>query len=689
MTYKEGEKKTCIFLGIFALVLSVLFLGICSKSSPLYPLNDWVDVNCFFTMGRSMLHGKVLYRDLYEQKGPVLYFVYALAALISEHTFWGVFALEVITFALFLYFSGRLAMVYVKGRLGAPAVMLATAALVPVSTAFAHGCGAEEMHLFFLTFALWQMLAAARKKEEVPAFAAALIGAGFASALFSKYTFCGFYAGIVLAVPVVYFTSGIKPGRFFRSVGFFLAGFAGVTAVVLLYFAANGALKDLWEVYFYNNITLYPMEAEGSRLTVIWQCLQGTWYSNLSSYSRLLAAAGIWLVIRALKHWRELIVCALSFAGLAVTTYYGGRGYAYYGLIFAAFVPLGAAAILNALEWICIKAAQAVRMIRSRKAERTGEEDEEDEDEEERSELLWAEEEIDPLTAGQMFWAEEKPEDETSGLIAPAAEAKAKVPASEEVSALANEADDTGLLPQIASEEVPEGLFEESGTAGEAPGEAGTESGTDAAQEADSWSFLSQHELLAEILAADSSPEEDDLPAEVWEKRADDERLKDPRPARLAFLKARALRRLSLVLGIVEALLLLSLTMLLLSYDYGHSGNVYLMKYRAEDTPPYIFADEIAKTPDAKILNYGFLDGGFYFAADSIPECRFFCTLNIEGTDMWDVQRAYIESGEPDYIITRYYTLNQYSPRTTEYHLIKTATLTFEGWDFTYYLYGK
>ena len=75
-------------------------------------MNDWVDVNCFFTMGRGILDGLVPYRDLYEQKGPVLYFVYAIIALFSRDSFFGVYLLEVITFALFLYFSGKLAQLY-------------------------------------------------------------------------------------------------------------------------------------------------------------------------------------------------------------------------------------------------------------------------------------------------------------------------------------------------------------------------------------------------------------------------------------------------------------------------------------------------------------------------------------------------------------------------------------------------
>ena len=68
---------------LFSMGIAALFLLIHSKSSPLYAMNDWVDVHCFFTMGRGILDGQVPYMDLYEQKGPVLYFLFALAALID------------------------------------------------------------------------------------------------------------------------------------------------------------------------------------------------------------------------------------------------------------------------------------------------------------------------------------------------------------------------------------------------------------------------------------------------------------------------------------------------------------------------------------------------------------------------------------------------------------------------------
>ena len=65
----------------FCMIAAAAVLMIGTKSSFLYPLNDWVDSNCFYTMGKAMVHGKVLYRDLYEQKGPLLYMLHAVGEL--------------------------------------------------------------------------------------------------------------------------------------------------------------------------------------------------------------------------------------------------------------------------------------------------------------------------------------------------------------------------------------------------------------------------------------------------------------------------------------------------------------------------------------------------------------------------------------------------------------------------------
>jgi len=89
---------------IYSLFLSFLFLLIGTKSSPIYPINDWVDANAFFTMGKGLMNGLVPFKDLFEQKGPILYFIYGIGYLISNRTFFGIYLIEVLSFTLSLIY---------------------------------------------------------------------------------------------------------------------------------------------------------------------------------------------------------------------------------------------------------------------------------------------------------------------------------------------------------------------------------------------------------------------------------------------------------------------------------------------------------------------------------------------------------------------------------------------------------
>ena len=86
----------------YALLIAAAVLFFCSKSSFGYPINDWSDANIYFTIGKGMTRGQVVYRDLYDHKGPLLYALHALCALISFWDFTGVYLMEICLAALFL-----------------------------------------------------------------------------------------------------------------------------------------------------------------------------------------------------------------------------------------------------------------------------------------------------------------------------------------------------------------------------------------------------------------------------------------------------------------------------------------------------------------------------------------------------------------------------------------------------------
>ena len=96
------KNKCIVFFMLF--VVSLIILLVCSKNSPLYSFNDWVDAHAFFTMGKGIFNGKIPYKDLFEQKGPLLYLIYGIGYLISHDTFIGIFILECVSYTIFSYF---------------------------------------------------------------------------------------------------------------------------------------------------------------------------------------------------------------------------------------------------------------------------------------------------------------------------------------------------------------------------------------------------------------------------------------------------------------------------------------------------------------------------------------------------------------------------------------------------------
>ncbi len=244
------------------LALSALFVMLFATcSSPLYAFNYWDDANVFFTMGRGILRGMVPYRDLYEQKGPVLYFAHALCALISSKSFIGVWLMEVALATVFAFFSWKIVKLYYVPSKLTIAIVPAYLALVYTIRMINYGDCAEELCFPLLTIVVFLVLRAANGtkpgSDRLPCSRDALIIGIITGLLFwIKYTFLGAIIGV--CIYMILWT--IRPKawkKLLKLVAVFLAGVAAVSIPVLLYFAANHALRDLFEAYFYNNIVYY------------------------------------------------------------------------------------------------------------------------------------------------------------------------------------------------------------------------------------------------------------------------------------------------------------------------------------------------------------------------------------------------------------------------------------------------
>lgn len=141
----------------------------------------------------------------------------------------------------------------------------------------------------------------------------------------------------------------------------------------------------------------------------------------------------------------------------------------------------------------------------------------------------------------------------------------------------------------------------------------------------------------------------------------------------------------------IKAVLYFPLSIVIIICSVGTSllftGNRYLMRYAKNDLPQYKFAQRINQVENATMLNYGFLDGGFYFAAGCEPINKFFCKLNIPLEEMDEDQNRCIVEGKVDFVVTRDKKLEDYNLDIENYKMVDTASMIFEGEERTYFLY--
>jgi len=325
---------------VWCFLTAAAVLAVCSKSSFLYPFNDWVDANCYFTVGKGMMHGLVPYRDLMEQKGVLLYFLHGLAYLVSHTTFIGVYILEVIAGTAFLYYAAKTAVLFVDMRWG---YVLASvlAALVYASVSFAHGDSAEEYCLPLLLFGFYALMRFFKDREDLSRKMIIVCGVLAGCVLWIKYTMLGFWAGWMLAVFVGLFIAK-QPRRAFAACGWFLLGMAAATLPWVIYFAVNGALSDWFHAYFYLNFTAYP-KTSGlmEMLTTAWKTVVETVAASPVLMASMAAGLlGFVFTSKLLRGvWPKVCYVLLPML-LAVGVYAGGRTYPYYFLILRGMLML-------------------------------------------------------------------------------------------------------------------------------------------------------------------------------------------------------------------------------------------------------------------------------------------------------------------------------------------------------------
>lgn len=338
-----------LWLALVAGISTLLFAG----TSVLYHNISLPDPNYYFTAARMIMNGKVMYRDIFEQKGPLVYFTHVIALAITPgRRDYGYSIIEFLLMFFLLWFTYRIMRLYLPRIWGAVLTLLFPAVFLQ-NALFREGDTVEITSTVIMMGALYLVMRQmVQPVHRVRFWESGLLGMGVAWILWSKFSLVLMpgIAALVL-VAVVWGNQGWRQALLHTGLG--LLGFVLITGPVLFYFWHYRALNDLFNVYFYWNLNAYT---EAAKLPLAGAILYGAYLgvaNALMSYPILMWAAVIGLLgvflgpFTPRKGWYRLGLFLPLWGVMFSVGYPHLLGYYIYPLVI--FVPL---ALLTAAKLI-------------------------------------------------------------------------------------------------------------------------------------------------------------------------------------------------------------------------------------------------------------------------------------------------------------------------------------------------
>ncbi|MBK0421642.1 hypothetical protein JD292_06100 [Leucobacter sp. CSA2] len=332
--------------------LSAVFLVFFSSTTSF--LNPWYggDSGIFRLIGTAMAHGKSLYVDIWDHKGPALFAIEWLAQVICSGRN-GIFLVQLVSLSVALFLLGLIARRFLGPVLTVVALVLFLALLSPL---FEFGNLSEELSLPYTMFVLWALTRPFHdRRGEVPLPLLALSGGALAFIFFLRLNNA---AGIIAAFIAYFIYVLVMRRRFWVPMLVSLAGFFLVCGLFLGYFALAGSLQEMIHATFIFNFE-YAKESPSGYAKLL---ANGYLFVTIG-LAALTVLGGLVDAQRNRRYWYVLLTAALAVVGctavLSSTT-----GYFHYLQLLVPGAAIGAILILQLFTesrvWLAAVAALAL-----------------------------------------------------------------------------------------------------------------------------------------------------------------------------------------------------------------------------------------------------------------------------------------------------------------------------------------
>ncbi len=327
-----------IYIGFFTFMLIVMCLF--TSSSPLFAAKQGQDENIYYSIATGLANGLDLYKDMFDHKGPIFFFIYMLAYLVSPGSFIGVYLLEVIMLSLSVFMVYKITRLYT----GDIASIVAAFASIPVlfnQNYTREGGSLEQMYISLLLLAVYFIIRGNMKTRTF-----VLEGIIFAIVFFSKFNLSLVWPFMMLFVGLRFIGNKDFKGLI-GAVLAYIAGFLSITIIACSIFIIKGQLGIFIDSYFLFNMKYGAVTSMGDTIRQVMLRLYTAVLDNkLSFFLTIVGISGI-LFTRKYCDIYARIMMPFIYAATVFLMYAGSNSYEYYYSIVVSYACFGIVAITS------------------------------------------------------------------------------------------------------------------------------------------------------------------------------------------------------------------------------------------------------------------------------------------------------------------------------------------------------
>lgn len=266
------KRITNDYINYFILLVVIIIIGLtCLGASPFWQGGQSTDSSVFQIMGKKLIEGKVLYKDIFDHKGPIMYIINAIGILINKD--YGICYIEILLIYVSSIFIYKTARNYIKPWWSIVVCIVYIMFLfVPIS----NGNLTEEYACIFSAIGLYYIVKVFKNYDQKQKCSWIMIGLTFALTLFLKPTYISLWISFAI-VQLIVFIKNKKFKELLSALLYALLGFAIIAVPIMIYFIVTNSVYDFFYAYIIMN-TKYSNSTISEKL-LSFMCLINNGYN--------------------------------------------------------------------------------------------------------------------------------------------------------------------------------------------------------------------------------------------------------------------------------------------------------------------------------------------------------------------------------------------------------------------------